>query len=197
VKLHSPAAARNALPIAEVLGEWLPSAGLVLEVASGSGQHAAAFARPFPALRWQPSDPDPEALASIAECRDQEGLANLLPPVRIDVRDADWAIPAADVLLAVNLVHISPWTASVGLLDGAGRLLPTGGTLILYGPWIVEGEDTAPSNLAFDRDLRTRNSEWGLREVGRFAQAAAERGLELEAQRSMPANNRMLLFRRG
>lgn len=191
----APAAVRNMEPIGDVLEDWLPGSGLVLEVASGTGEHALAFARRFPDLEWQPSDPDPLALASISAWSG-EGPANLLPPLMIDVRAADWGIESCDVLLCINMVHISPWAASLGLLDGAERLLPAGGALILYGPWIVDSEPTAPSNLAFDADLRQRNVEWGLRRVGEFAAEAAKRKLILEAERAMPANNRMLLFRR-
>lgn len=194
MKLRSPAAARNVGPIGDVLAEWLPSSGLVLEVASGSGEHATAFARRFPHLRWQPSDPDPAALASIETWRVEEGSANLLAPLALDAA-AEWPVAAADAVLSINMVHISPWEASLGLLDGAARLLPPGGPLILYGPWIVDGQETAPSNLLFDADLRRRNASWGLRRLAAFAEEAAKRGLGLEAERAMPANNRMLLFR--
>lgn len=192
----APAALRNMQPIGDVLEEWLPPSGLVLEVASGTGEHALAFATRFPKLRWQPSDPDPVAVASIEAWREQ-GPENLLVALRIDVRDESWTLESCDALLSINMVHIAPWSAAIGLLDGAARLLPPGGPLILYGPWIVEGEETAPSNLAFDSDLRSRNPEWGLRRVGEFAAEAARRRLVLEAERAMPANNRMLLFRRA
>lgn len=197
MKLSSPSCARNVGPIGDVLAEWLPQEGLVLEVASGSGEHAVAFAARFPALRWQPSDPDPMALASIRAWREEAGCPNLLPEAQLDVRSAAWPIDSADVILSINMVHISPPAASTGLLDHAADLLPVGGVLILYGPWLVEGEPTAESNLAFDADLKARNPEWGLRTVGEFAADAARRGLLLETQRAMPANNRMLLFRRG
>jgi hypothetical protein len=195
MKLRSPAVARNVRPIGDVLAEWLPARGLVLELASGSGEHATAFARRFPHLRWQPSDSDPAALASIETWRAEEGSANLLAPLAVDAAAANWPVDAADAVLSINLVHISPWEASLGLLDGAARLLAAGGPLILYGPWIVNGEETAPSNLLFDADLRRRDPSWGLRRVSVFAEEAAKRGLALEAERAMPANNRMLLFR--
>lgn len=195
MKLRSPAAARNVEPIGDVLAEWLPSSGLVLEVASGSGEHALAFARRFPHLKWQPSDPDAAALASVETWRAEEGPRNLLPPVRLDVAEREWPVTVADAVLSINMVHISPWEASLGLLDGAARLLAAGGPLILYGPWIVDGEPTAPSNLLFDADLKRRNASWGLRRVAAFAEEAAKRGLALDAERAMPANNRMLLFR--
>lgn len=195
MKLSSPSCARNVGPIGQVLQDWLPAEGLVLEVASGSGEHAVAFARRFPDLAWQPSDPDPVALASVRAWREEAALPNLRPEVQLDVRAIGWPVDAADAVLSVNMVHISPWSASLGLLSGARRLLSPGGVLILYGPWIVEGEDTAPSNLAFDADLKSRNPDWGLRSVGDFAGQAQRHGLVLEDQRAMLANNRMLLFR--
>jgi len=196
MRLRSPAAARNAKPIGDVLAEWLPASGLVLEIASGSGEHGLAFSRRFPNVRWQPSDPDPQALASIAGWREAEELPNLLEPLAIDVCDAAWPIEHADAVVAINMVHISPWEASLGLIDGAARVLGEDGVLILYGPWLVDGIDAAPSNLAFDADLKARDPHWGLRRVSTFAAAAALRGLFRADQRAMPANNLMLLFRR-
>jgi hypothetical protein len=196
MRLSSPAAARNISPIGEVLAEWLPATGLVLEIASGSGEHALAFSRRFPQLRWQPSDPDPQARASIAGWREAEGPANLLEPLAIDVCDAQWPIARADAVVAINMVHISPWEASIGLIAGAARVLGEDGALILYGPWIVEGIETAPSNLAFDADLRRRDPAWGLRRVNDFAAEADMRGFRLAGERRMPANNTMLLFAR-
>lgn len=197
MKLRSPAAMRNAEPIADVLAEWLPEHGVVLELASGSGEHSIAFARRFPNLAWRPSDEDPAAIASIDVWRKEEGTSNLRPPVRIDARSAEWPIAHADAVVAINLVHISPWTASLGLLDGAARVLAPGSPLIFYGPWRVAGQPLEPSNQAFDESLKARNPAWGLREVGAFEEAANARGLELIEQRRMPANNRMLLFRRS
>ncbi|MFC7536913.1 DUF938 domain-containing protein [Sphingomonas sp. GCM10030256] len=196
VKLRAPAAARNREPIAQVLADWLPPSGLVLEVASGTGEHAIAFSRAFTQLEWQPSDPDRTAVASIEAWRESEGPSNLLPPLALDVRQPKWPVAQCDVVLAINMVHIAPWSASEGLIDGAARVLGRGGLLVLYGPWLVEGEPTAVSNLAFDADLRRRDPAWGLREVRDFANLAQARGLDLVEQRSMPANNRMLLFRR-
>lgn len=194
MKRSAPAALRNREPIAAVLADWLPQAGLVLEVASGSGEHVVHFARRFPHLEWQPSDPDPSAQASIEAWRADSGLANLRAPVALDAAATLWPVERADAVLNINMVHISPWETTLGLLDGAARLLPAGGRLILYGPWIAEGVETAPSNLAFDADLKRRNPAWGLRQVEEFAMAAAKRGLTLVAQMPMPANNRMLLF---
>lgn len=194
MKLSSPAAQRNRGPIAAVLADWLPASGLVLEVASGSGEHAAYFAGHFRQLEWQPTDPDPLAIQSIEAWQADSGLANLHAPVVLDASAETWPIDSADALLNINMVHISPWEATIGLIEGAARVLPVGGRLILYGPWVIEGTRTAPSNLAFDADLRTRNPTWGLRKVGDFTQEAEKRGLFLEDHRDMPANNRMLLF---
>lgn len=190
----APTVLRNREPIAEVLREWLPATGLVLEVASGTGEHAAFFASLFPQLDWQPSDTDPLALGSIEAHQADSGLANLRPPVVLDVTMDEWPMEAADALLSINMVHISPWDAALGLLDGASRLLGPGAPLILYGPWIVPGVETAPSNLAFDADLKSRDPAWGLRRVDEFAVEAESRGLALADRREMPANNRMLLF---
>ena len=192
----APAALRNREPIAEVLSEWLPGSGLVLEVASGTGEHAVYFAERFPNLEWQPSDVHPDALASIAAWRDAASLPNVREPVRLDVARADWPIDQADALLSINMVHISPWRAALGLIAGAARLLPSGAPLILYGPWLKDDVPTAPSNLAFDQDLRSRDVEWGLRRVEDFALAARDQGLKLHETRAMPANNLMLLLRR-
>ena len=191
-KRRAPAAARNTGPIGDVLAEWLPSAGTVLEVASGTGEHALAFARRFPQLQWRPSDPDPLALQSIAAWR-ADGPANLLPAVALDA-SGEWPSVEADVVLNINMVHIAPWAAALGLVAGASGVLPQGGRLILYGPWIEDEVETAPSNLAFDADLKRRNAEWGLRRVGDFARAAERHGLRLIDRRAMPSNNLMLLF---
>ena len=177
-----------------MLADWLPNSGSVLEVASGSGEHAVHFAQRFSDLEWQPSDPDPLAMNSIEAWRADSGLANLREPVLLDASAGTWPIERADAVLNINMVHISPWKAALGLLDGAARVLPAGGRLILYGPWLVEGLETAPSNLAFDRDLKRRNPAWGLRKVEDFAQEAERRGLLFEDQREMPANNSMLHF---
>ena len=192
----APAALRNREPIAAVLADWLPPSGLVLELASGTGEHAVFFAARFPRLEWQPSDVHPDALASIAAWQSAAGLANLRPAMVIDASAPGWPIGQADAVLSINMVHISPWQAALGLLDGAARLLPTGGPLILYGPWLSDSMPTAPSNLDFDADLKRRDPEWGLRRVEEFAAAAAERDLELIETRAMPANNLMLRLRK-
>lgn len=190
VRREAPAAARNVGAIGDVLADWLPASGLVLEIASGTGEHALAFALRFPDLEWQPSDPDPLALASIAAWR-ADAPTNMLEPLVIDAALPDWSVSHADAILCINMVHISPWASALGLLDGAARLHAP---LILYGPWLVDGQDTAPSNLAFDTDLKSRNASWGLRLVSDFAQEAAKRGLKLREIRPMPANNQMLLL---
>lgn len=194
MKLSAPSAQRNREPIAAVLADWLPPSGLVLEVASGSGEHAVHFAERFPDLEWQPSDPNPDALSSIEAWRADYGLANLWEPVILDAASATWPLERADAVLNINMVHISPWDASLGLLDGASRILPAGAPLILYGPWIQRRFQTTDSNLAFDADLTRRNSAWGLRIVEEFAAEAEKRGLFYEERREMPANNLMLRF---
>jgi len=193
----APHVARNAAPIAEVLREILPARGLVLEVASGSGEHILHFAREFPKLLWQPSDPEPAALRSIEAWRVEAGLFNLLPAVALDARAAEWPVVQADALLCINMVHISPWSATVGLLRGAGRLLATSAPLYLYGAYRQAGVETAPSNEAFDESLRARNSEWGLRALDVVVAEAETHGLTLEAVTPMPANNLSLVFRKG
>jgi len=192
----APAALRNREPIAEVLAGWLPERGIVLEIASGSGEHAIYFAERFPALEWQPSDLHPEALASIEAWRAEAGQANVRAPIAIDAGAPDWPIERADAVLSINMVHISPWTSALGLISGAARLLPAGASLILYGPWLKDDIPTAASNLAFDVDLKHRDPRWGLRRVEAFAEAAACEGFDLVETRVMPANNLMLLLTR-
>lgn len=190
---HAPATLRNREAIAAVLAEVLPETGLVLEVASGSGEHCAFFAERFAGLRWQPSDPEPSALTSIASwCA---GLGNVAAPVALDAAAADWPVARADALLCINMVHISPWEAALGLLDGAARVLPTGAPLILYGPYRRAEVETAPSNEAFDVSLKARDPRWGLRDVADVSAAASVRGLGFERLVEMPANNIMLVYR--
>ncbi|HET7576749.1 MAG TPA: DUF938 domain-containing protein [Sphingomicrobium sp.] len=192
----APAALRNREPIAGVLGEWLPDRGLVLEIASGTGEHAVYFADRFADLDWQPSDIHPDALLSTSAWRDAAELPNLREPLFLDAAIPDWPITHADAVLSINMVHISPWESALGLIDGAARALPPGGPLILYGPWLRADVETAPGNLDFDSDLKRRNPTWGLRSVEEFEAAARDAGLELEETRPMPANNLMLLLRR-
>ncbi|MCW2391771.1 hypothetical protein M2336_000155 [Sphingobium sp. B1D7B] len=197
-KRHAPATVRNRDAIAQLLAQTLPATGLVLEIASGSGEHAVHFARCFPALRWLPSDPDPVARASITAWADEVALPNLAPPLQIDAADPEaWPIGEADAILCINMVHISPWAATLGLLHGAAMLLPEGAPLFLYGPYFRREVETAPSNLAFDESLRARDPAWGLRWVHDVEAAAASEGFELKRVVEMPANNLSLIFRRG
>ena len=193
---HAPATVRNRDAIAAILRDELPASGLVLEVASGSGEHAVHFAQSFPGLDWQPTDPDPAALASIAAWRDEASLSNLLPPLQLDAA-RDWPVARADAILCINMVHISPWEATLGLLKGAGAVLPTGGLLYLYGPYLRDGVETAPSNLAFDASLKSRDPRWGIRAVEAVTKAATTEGLTLDRLIDMPANNLSLILRRG
>lgn len=192
----APAALRNREPISEVLAKWLPTSGSVLEIASGTGEHAVYFAERFPALDWQPSDIHPDALTSIDAWREASGLRNVRAPLVIDAASARWPIERADAILSINMVHISPWASALGLLDGAERLLGPCAPLILYGPWLKDDVPTVATNFDFDSDLKQRNPKWGLRRVEEFAAAAGERGLRHSETRPMPANNMMLLFRR-
>ena len=190
----APAALRNREPIAEVLAGWLPESGMVLEIASGTGEHARFFAERFPRLEWQPSDVHPDALASIRAW--SAGLANLREPLTVDAASDDWPSDRADAVLSINMVHISPWASALGLIAGAARILPPGAPLILYGPWLKEGAPTVPTNVAFDADLKARDPEWGLRRVEDFVDSARNR-FDLVETRQMPANNLMLLLRRS
>ena len=195
--LTSPAVARNRDPILAVLQSHLPTRGLVLEIASGTGEHAAYFAAACPSLVWQPTDPDGDALASIAAWRHRAGLANLLAPLRLDAEaPTNWPVEPPDAIVAINMIHISPWSATRGLLAGAEGRLPTGGILFLYGPYREAGVVTAPGNLAFDQSLKSRNPAWGLRHLDDVTDLAASHGLDLSARVNMPANNLALVFRK-
>jgi hypothetical protein len=188
--------ARNREPIAAVIAPELPRAGTVLEIASGTGEHSAYFADRFPDLLWQPTDPDEDALGSIAAWRDFVGLPNLAPPLRLDAAAPDWPVQTADAIICINMVHISPWSAAEGLMKGAGRSLHAGAPLILYGPYLRSGVETAPSNLAFDASIKARDPHWGLRSVEQVEIEAATNGLRLVRLAEMPANNLTLIFRR-
>lgn len=201
-RLDAPATARNRVPILAILERWLgasvrPDPIRVLEIASGTGQHAVFFAQALSHLRWQPSDPDPAHLESIEAWRAESGLANVAAPIDLDVRDADWGVPSVDVIFNANMIHIAPWAAAEGLFAGAGRVLVPEGLLFLYGPFRIGDRHTAPSNEAFDADLRRRNPEWGVRDLERVAGLAAAAGLRLVETNDMPANNELLVFRRG
>jgi len=191
---HSAAAERNRAPILAVLERLLPKHGIALEIASGSGQHAAHFAAALPGWQWQPSDGDASSLASIdAWCA---GLANVRPALALDVMRAPWSGVAerVDLIFCANLLHISPWPTCAALMRGAARHLAPDGLLVVYGPFIVDGVETAPSNVAFDADLRARNPAWGLRRLDDVANEAEAAGLGLREHSAMPANNRMVVL---
>ena len=193
----SPATARNREPILEVLRRALPREGRVLEIASGAGEHAAYLAPFFPHLQWQPTDADPAAMNSIRAWRAATEAPNLLEPMVLDVTDpADWPEDLYEAVVCINMIHISPWVAAEGLMDGAGRVLTLGGLLYLYGPYREGGRHTAPSNAAFDAGLKLRDPSWGVRDLEEVAALAARHGLELAERVEMPANNLSLLFRR-
>ncbi|HEY3234954.1 MAG TPA: DUF938 domain-containing protein [Polyangiaceae bacterium] len=196
MKQVAPAAERNKGPILEVLREVLPESGLVLEIASGTGQHASSFASAIPSLDWQPTDIDPGALESIRAYWVEAALPNLRAPLLLDASSNDWPVQSADAIIAINMIHIAPWRACVGLLAGAVRLLPSGGPLVLYGPYIVDGDFIAPSNRQFDASLRAQNPQWGLREVRDVQRAALSAGLALDRVVPRPANNQVVVFRR-
>ncbi|HEX9461631.1 MAG TPA: DUF938 domain-containing protein [Alphaproteobacteria bacterium] len=195
-RLFSPATERNCRPILDVLRQVLPPNGLVLEIASGGGQHAAFFAPQFPKLTWQPSDPDAAARASITAWAQSAGLPNLRPPIELDAARAEWPLKRADAVMCINMIHIAPWTACLGLLRGAAGVLPADGVLYLYGPYRRDGQHTAPSNTAFDADLKARNSDWGVRDVSAVAAEAAAAGFGPPNIIPMPANNLSVVFRR-
>ena len=199
-KRYAPATLRNREPIRKVLREVLPEQGQVLEVGAGSGEHAVFFAAAFPAIAWQPTDADPECLASIAAWAAEAGLPNLRPPLRLDVRSSPWLAVADqdfDAVVSINMIHIAPWEACQGLVAGAARVLRSGGVLLLYGPFMIDGHHTAPSNAAFDASLKAMDPRFGVRDIAVVSQEAALRGLTLATQVRMPANNLALVLRRG
>jgi len=191
----APAATRNREPILRVLRDRLPRPGFVLEIASGTGEHAVWFSRALPGLTWQPTDLDPEALQSIAAWRDEEGPPNLLPPLRLDAAANAWPVAHADAVVAINMVHIAPWTATGGLIAGAARALTQGGVLFLYGPFREAGEHTSAGNAAFDTDLRARDPSWGIRDLDEISALAGQYGLTGPERIAMPANNLSVMFR--
>jgi len=194
----APAAQRNRGPILQVLRQWLPATGLVLEIASGTGEHAVWFAGALPRMTWQPTDQDDAALASIDAWRETAGPPNLRPPLFLDAVTPDsWPVERADAVVAINMIHIAPWSATRGLMAGAARVLPAGGLLYLYGPFRQAGEPTAPSNIAFDADLRARDPAWGLRDLDEVIALASHHSFELIETVRMPANNLSVVFRRG
>ena len=198
LRQFSPATARNRGPILAVLERVLPAGARVLEIASGAGEHGAYVAAAMPGVVWQPSDPDPAARASIAAWTAAEGLVNVLPPRDFDVRVPDWdADGPYDAIVAINMIHISPWEATLGLMAGAGRLLREGGVLYMYGPYMRDGRHTAPSNEAFDAWLKTLDASFGVRDVAEVERAALAQGLSLQEIVEMPSNNLSLVFVRN
>ena len=197
-RLTAPAVARNRMAILEQLQRHFPERGLVLEVASGSGEHIVHFAAAAgPHLLFQPSDPDPAARASIDAWARSLTDRRIRPAIALDATSDRWPVDRADVVVCINMTHISPWAATLGLMRGAARVLPAGGTLFLYGPYRRGRQHTAPSNEAFDQDLRARNPEWGVRDLEAVAAAAAAAGFEAPVVVEMPANNLSLVFGRG
>lgn len=193
---HAPAAERNKQPILDVMRRVLPASGTVLEVASGTGQHVAHFASALPALTWQPSDRTDQEFASIVAWCASTGASNARPPLVLDVTREPWPLATVDAIFCANMIHIAPWQACLGLLRGAGRHLAPGAPLVLYGPFRIGAEHTAPSNAAFDADLRARDPAWGVRDLDEVARVAASHGLELEERVAMPANNLTVILRR-
>ncbi len=194
--LASPAAERNKQPIADVLARVLPPVGLVLEIASGTGQHAEHFARTLPSLTWQPSEPDAEALATLTERVRRAGLPNLRAPLELDVHEPPLLRGTVAAVICINMIHIAPWWACAALLLHAERWLASGAPLVLYGPFKRGGKHTAPSNAAFDAQLLVRNPEWGVRDLDEVAALARRHSLELAEVVAMPANNFSAVFRR-
>jgi SAM-dependent methyltransferase len=195
--LHAAATERNRDPILEVLRAVLPPTGLVLEIASGTGQHVAYFAPALPALRWQPSDPSSAHLESIRAWSAASGADNIASPLLLDVERAPWSVVHADAVLSINMVHIAPWTAAEALFRGAAGILPAAGVLYLYGPFKRGGQHTAPSNQRFDERLRDEDPRWGVRDLDELAVLATSVGFEPGEIMAMPANNLSLVYRRA
>lgn len=193
----APSAERNKQAILEVLARVLPPRGLVLEIGSGTGQHVAHFGKGLPALVFQPSEMDVERHPSIEAWVAAGKLSNVKPPLVIDLTKHHWPVSAADAIVCINVIHISPWEATLGLMAGAGRILSPRGVLVTYGPYQRGGMHTAPSNEAFDASLRARNPLWGVRDIDKVADVAANEGLALEETVPMPANNFTLVWRRS
>lgn len=196
MRRQAPAVARNRQPILEVLRPQLPAQGLVLEIASGSGEHIVHFAAALPRLSFQPSDPDEVARASIDDWARTEALANVRPALALDASAATWPVNKADAVVCINMIHISPWESAIGLMRGAAKLLPAGGLLFLYGPYHRNGQPTSASNADFDRDLRRRNPAWGVRDLEAVTALAVEHGFGAPEIVAMPANNLSVIFRR-
>ena len=199
VAQHSPAAERNKAPILAALQGLLPARGRLLEIAAGTGQHAAHCAAALPGWQWQPTDPSPDALASIRAWAQQQPSPGLRPPLQLDVLQQPWPLPPGqpfDAIYCANMLHIAPWACCAALMQGAAQWLVPGGLLLTYGPYFVEGEAPSPGNTAFDADLRARNPAWGIRWLHAVQAEAAAAGLQWVQRQAMPANNQLLVFRR-
>ena len=202
-RLEAPATRRNRVHILEVLKNTLPKEGIILEIASGSGEHALYFASELLTLTWQPSDPEPQMIKSIAAWQQTEALDNLMAPLTINVLTPGWAkdvltrSPGINAMVCINMIHIAPIEAAHGLFEGAGQLLPKDAPLVLYGPYKIDGQHTAPSNEAFDQRLRTENPSWGVRDLGDISNIAAGHGLQFKEKIDMPANNFSVIFRKN
>jgi hypothetical protein len=196
-RLIAPATARNRDPIAGVLRRHLPQSGLVLEVASGSGEHIVHFATTQSAdLQFQPSDPDAGARASVDAWVELSGVTNVLPAIALDAAADAWPLQRADALICINMIHIAPWDAAIGLVRGAAKVLPVGGVLYLYGPFRRNGRHTATSNETFDRNLRYRDPSWGVRDLEDVVTLAVQHGFNRPIVEEMPANNLSVIFTR-
>lgn len=196
-RMYSPSVARNSAPILAALKRVLPTHGAVLEIGCGTGEHAVCFAGGMPNLTWQPSDPDADARTSTSSWIKFAGLTNVLAPLDIDVCSGRWGVEQTghfDAIVSINMIHIAPWAASLGLFAGAGRLLRTGGLLVLYGPFMRDGAHNAPSNAAFDAALKEKNPSWGLRDIADLEQVGGATGLKLRETIDMPTNNMLLVF---
>jgi SAM-dependent methyltransferase len=193
-KSHAPATLRNREPILGILSRVAPENGLVLEIASGTGEHAAFFAQALPRMDWQPTDRESRSLASIEAHREAARLSNLLPPLPLDVMIAEWPVARADMIVCINMIHISPWAASAALMQGAARVLTDGGILYLYGPYKIGGEHIADSNRRFDEDLRMRDPSWGVRGLEDVIALGARNGLRHLETVAMPSNNQSVVF---
>ena len=196
-RLWSPSAERNRRAIGEALSRVLPQSGLVLEVGSGTGQHAVHFGRLMPDLTWQPSEQDADCLRSISAWASMESLPNMRPPLYLDIADERWPIEAADAVVSINLIHIAPWSATHALLRGASSILPAAGLLCLYGPYREGGKHTSASNRAFDAQLQAVNPGWGVRDLDEVSSEARAVDLEFVRTFEMPANNLIVVFRKG
>jgi len=197
MRRNAPATARNREPILEVLRRVVPDGAKVLEIASGTGEHAVFFASNLEVKSWQPSDPDASSRASIDAWRDHWASSRVQPAIDLDVTREPWSVESVNVVVCINMIHISPWAACGALMRGTGRVLSPGGLLFLYGPYRRNGAHTAPSNEAFDASLRARDASWGVRDLEEVEQIAGENGLNLEDVVAMPANNFSLVFRKA